>query len=166
MPQFDPGSFSSQLFWLFLSIAPLYWMLSKVFVPKIQSLINERHQKIEGTLEQANLLDQEIHIFLEERDQILKDARTGAALILRDALEKINQYTKEQHTLLEDSLSDRIWDTETELLKEYKELHQELPKLGLDATRQILSRLIPNLPSDELARDVVHSLAPDFKEAA
>ena len=46
LPQFDPTWWPSEIFWALLIFGVLYFLISRVFVPRISGAINEREDKI------------------------------------------------------------------------------------------------------------------------
>ncbi|MBT7451768.1 MAG: F0F1 ATP synthase subunit B', partial [Rhodospirillaceae bacterium] len=44
MPQFDPSTFSSQLFWLLICFVVLYWVISKFAIPRIGDILEQRER--------------------------------------------------------------------------------------------------------------------------
>jgi len=58
-PPFDPSYFPSQLFWFFLSFFALYFLLSKVFLPRVGETIEERGSRIADDLDQASRMQRE-----------------------------------------------------------------------------------------------------------
>jgi F-type H+-transporting ATPase subunit b len=56
MPQLDPHSYSSQVFWLALFFLSVFLFLRFVGLPRVTSLIEERSRKIDGDLSAAELL--------------------------------------------------------------------------------------------------------------
>src|SRR4051812_13656314 len=56
MPQLDPAIFPNLIFWLVLALAALYWVLSKVALPQIGSIIGARNDAIASDIEQAAAL--------------------------------------------------------------------------------------------------------------
>ncbi len=53
MPQLDFATFPSQIFWLIVALVALYFILSKVALPRIAGVIEERHDAIEDDLDRA-----------------------------------------------------------------------------------------------------------------
>ena len=54
MPQFaQVDTFASQIFWLVVSFAILYILLSKVVIPRISTVLENRQQKIASDLKRA-----------------------------------------------------------------------------------------------------------------
>ena len=50
MPQFDPGTFVSQIFWLIVTFGVLYFLILPSFLKKLGSVRDERDDKIDGDL--------------------------------------------------------------------------------------------------------------------
>lgn len=53
MPQLDFATFPSQIFWLIVALVTLYFVLSRIALPRIASAIEERHDAIEDDLDRA-----------------------------------------------------------------------------------------------------------------
>ncbi|MCE3255124.1 MAG: synthase subunit b [Rickettsiaceae bacterium] len=89
MPQFDPSSFISQLFWLAICFGLLYFSMSKIFLPRIREILRERHSNIDknqslalqicsqtNEIEEANkkLKESSISQYKDAIDQSVKQA--------------------------------------------------------------------------------------------
>ena len=59
MPQLDPSTFATQLFWLFLTFTALFLIAWKVALPRMTEVLNTRQERIEGDLEKAETLKAE-----------------------------------------------------------------------------------------------------------
>ena len=59
MPQFDVSSFSSQLFWLAIVFAILYFIVSKFIAPKAESILTARNRYIEDDINYAEVYKKE-----------------------------------------------------------------------------------------------------------
>jgi len=56
MPQFDPSTYASQLFWLAVMFVALYWIVSKIAVPRIGEVLEQRARVIQDDLDRATQL--------------------------------------------------------------------------------------------------------------
>ncbi len=56
LPQLETDHYSSQIFWLFLTFAILYFLIAKSALPKIHEVVEKRRHRIERDLEQAERL--------------------------------------------------------------------------------------------------------------
>ena len=56
MPQLDPKYWASQAFWLIIIFLSIYFLIAKIFIPKIKGNIDAREDKIRKDLEEAKFL--------------------------------------------------------------------------------------------------------------
>lgn len=82
MPQLDFSTFGNQIFWLLVTLAVLYWVLSKIALPRIGSVISDRQGAITGDLMQAEEYKKKAKDAEAAYDQALADARTEAGKII------------------------------------------------------------------------------------
>jgi F-type H+-transporting ATPase subunit b len=82
MPQLDASTYSSQLFWLFLSFTFLYFILKLKVIPLFDELRQKRWENIEGTKEVADRFEKEGEEINREWKKLLEDARKKSSEIL------------------------------------------------------------------------------------
>ena len=75
MPQLDFTTFLPQLFWLFISLSILYIMLSRIALPRISDVIEERKDTITDDLDEAKALSLEAEGVVEDLRAKLEDAK-------------------------------------------------------------------------------------------
>lgn len=89
MPQFDATTFSSQLIWLVITFVLLYLVLSRVALPRIASVLEERQRRIGGDLEKAAELKAEADKVLAEHEAAMAETRAGAQEVIRAAKQEM-----------------------------------------------------------------------------
>ena len=89
MPQFDATTFTSQLVWLAITFVLLYFVLSRVALPRIASVLEERQRRIGGDLEKAAELKAEADKVLAEHEAAMAETRAGAHDLIRAAKEEM-----------------------------------------------------------------------------
>ena len=82
MPQLDVSTFGNQIFWLLVTLAVLYWVLSKVALPRIDAIISDRQGAITGDLMQAEEFKKKAKDAEAAYGKALADARTEAGKIV------------------------------------------------------------------------------------
>ena len=75
---FDTSTFASQLFWFFITFAILYFLLSKVLLPRVGETIEERGSRIADDLDQASRMQREAEEAEKTYTRALADARAKA----------------------------------------------------------------------------------------
>jgi len=78
MPQFDPTYFAAQLFWLVIIFTVLYLVLSRMVLPRIGGVLQERADRIAGDLAKAEQLQNEAERVRASMEQALAEARAKA----------------------------------------------------------------------------------------
>lgn len=87
LPQLDLQTYPSQIFWLIISFLVLYFLVSKVAVPRISDVLEERQERIEDDLDKAEILKKEADLVRAEYEKALTEARDKAHAATREAQE-------------------------------------------------------------------------------
>lgn len=77
-PPFDPTYFASQIFWFLISFVLLYFILSKIFLPKIGETLEDRSSRIADDLDSAALMQRDAEEAEKAYERSLADARAKA----------------------------------------------------------------------------------------
>lgn len=109
MPQLDPSTYLTQIFWLVVTFVILYLLMWRVALPRIADLLQSRQERIDDDLERAERLRNDAAQALEAYDKAVAAGRENAQAILRQAAEK----SAAEATARGDELAARL-ATETE----------------------------------------------------
>jgi F-type H+-transporting ATPase subunit b len=82
MPQLDFSTFPNQIFWLVVTLIVIYFVLSRVALPRIGSVLSERSGTITNDIAAAEDLKQKAVEAEEAYNKALADARSEAAKIV------------------------------------------------------------------------------------
>ncbi len=82
MPQLDFATFPNQIFWLIVALGVLYWILSRIALPRIAAVISDRQGAITGDLMAAEEFKQKAKEAEAAYEQALADARGEAQKIV------------------------------------------------------------------------------------
>lgn len=82
MPQLDFSTFPNQIFWLVVTLGVLYWVLSRIALPRIAAVLSDRQGAITGDLMAAEEFKQKAKEAEAAYDKALADARTEANKIV------------------------------------------------------------------------------------
>lgn len=91
MPQLDFATFPNQIFWLVVSVLVLYLLLSRVALPRIASVLEDRHQTISNDLEKAAQLKRDAEEAEAAYNAALAEARAEAQRIAAEAKAEIQK---------------------------------------------------------------------------
>src|SRR5690348_5670912 len=87
-PPFNSHTFPSQLIWLALSFIVLYVLMSKLALPRIGSILEEREKHIEGDIAAADRLKKQSEEAIAAYEKALADARANAQAIAAETRAK------------------------------------------------------------------------------
>ncbi|MCP5432119.1 MAG: F0F1 ATP synthase subunit B' [Alphaproteobacteria bacterium] len=88
-PPFDPTYFPSQIFWLVIAFGALYVMMSRVALPRIAGVLEERRLRIATDLDKAEELRAESEAAIAAYEAALAEARTKALAIANETRGRI-----------------------------------------------------------------------------
>ena len=80
MPQFDPTTFLPQLFWLAVTFAVLFFVISRHALPRLSSIMEARQQRINTDLDKAASIKKEAEQVLAEYERALGEAIAAQAV--------------------------------------------------------------------------------------
>lgn len=95
-PPFDPAFFPSQLFWFFLTFIALYFLLAKVFLPRVSETIEERGSRIADDLDQASRMQREAEEAEKAYTRSLADARAKAMNVAETTKQAVDTEIKSE----------------------------------------------------------------------
>jgi F-type H+-transporting ATPase subunit b len=111
-PPFQKDTFASQLVSLLIAFVALYLIVSKIALPRVGSLLDERQNKIEGDLAAAQKLKDESDAALKAYESELAAARSRAQAMSAETREKLNAVTAAERKTLEERLSVKLAEAE------------------------------------------------------
>ena len=82
MPQLDPSTYGNQIFWLLVVLAVIYWVLSRIALPRIGGVISDRQGAVTGDLMAAEEFKHKAKEAEAAYDKALADARAEAGKIV------------------------------------------------------------------------------------
>ena len=84
MPQLNPSTFAPQLVWLAIIFTGLYFIMSRVALPRIGGMIEERRSRIESDLDRAQELKDDTERAIANYEAALAEARARAHAIAQE----------------------------------------------------------------------------------
>ena len=151
MPQLDFTTFIPQLFWLFLCLSFLYIVLSKIALPRISDVIEERNDTITDDLDEAKALSVEAEKVVDELKSKLEDARSLSQKKLVDERQKTSDIVSSERKKFEENISKEILLAEEGINKGKNEAFNEASNLALDIAEEIINNLyVKNVDKKDL----------------
>jgi F-type H+-transporting ATPase subunit b len=98
-PPFQKDTFASQLVSLTIAFVALYLISSRLALPRVRKTIDDRQDRIEGDLAQAQKLKDDSDAALKAYETELAAARTRAQTIGNETREKLNAAADAEKTI-------------------------------------------------------------------
>jgi F-type H+-transporting ATPase subunit b len=145
-PPFQKDTFASQLVSLAIAFVALYLIVSRVALPRVGSLLDERQNKIDGDLAEAQTLKEETDRALKAYESELAAARSRAQAISTETREKLNAASDAERKTLEERLTLKLAEAEKTIASTREKAMSNVRGIAADAAAAIVQRLTGVVP--------------------
>lgn len=117
MPQLDFATFPNQIFWLLVTLVVIYFVLSRIALPRIGGVLAERQGTITNDLAAAEELKQKAANAEAAYEQALADARAEAGRIVETAKAEIQSDLNAELARADEQISAKAAESEAAIAK-------------------------------------------------
>ena len=142
MPQLDPTSFPSQIFWLVITFVFLWWLMARVALPKVGLVLEERQKKISDSLDMADDLRKEAASELESYEIAISKAHDEARKVINDANQEGTQASTDQLAEMRISLTNQIEEVEAEIESVKEKALEDIGQSAREVAISTLDKLV------------------------
>ena len=142
MPQLNPEFWISQIFWLTLTFGVLYFVLSKLILPKISANLELRKSQIQENIEAAEKQRESSESKLREYDEIIQKSKLEAKNIFKDAREKMLKNINSKKEILDKQIDEEISNAEKEIETLKKGAAEKINKIAIETSSDLVKKLI------------------------
>lgn len=114
-PPFDSANFVPVLIWLVLSFALLYFLMSKIALPRVHGILTARQAKINEDLSNANKMRGEANAAATAHDKMLAEARAKAQGLAQETHARLQAETDAKRHELEADLNAKLAAAEAQI---------------------------------------------------
>ncbi len=158
MPQLDPKYWFSQAFWLTITFATLYILISKLFIPKIKNNIDDRERKIKDDLEKAQYYKGNSEIKNKEYEKAIEKSNKEISKMINDTRKKLEKDIQIKKQSIEKQINDEIKKTENEI----KDLKQNSISSIEKISEELSSKMIKEITGDQLNQSSIKAIVSDI----
>jgi F-type H+-transporting ATPase subunit b len=152
-PPFDATTFPAQIFWLVLTFGILYFLMSKVALPRVAEILETRESKIDGDLKAAAKMQEKAKAAGEAYEKLITDARSNAQGIGQKAKDAAVAAADEQRKTVEASTATKIAESESRIAASRNKAMGNVTEIASDTATEIVKRITGLAPkADELKR--------------
>jgi len=148
-PPFQKETFASQLLWFALVFVALYLLMSRLALPRVDSILEHRRQRVEGDLAEAQRLKDESDAAMEAYQQALADARNRAQALANETRQRAAEQAETSRKGLDAKLNERIADAEKVIADKRAAAMLNVQDIATEAAAAIIERLIGVAPAKQ-----------------
>ncbi len=154
-PQLDTTTYPSQIFWLFVSFAVLYTLMSKIALPRINEVLDMRQTQRTGNLNRAQQLNEEAEKVQTAYEASLAKAQTEAQEILSKSEQALNDKATAENAGFMENARKRISIAEQNIAKAREEALNSLADISAEVAVEMVARIADVQISKADAKKVV-----------
>ena len=143
MPQLDFSTFVPQLFWLFLSLSFLYLILSRIALPRISDVIEERKDIIAQDIDKAKALSNDTDLAIEELDIKIAEAKSKSLELINSSRKKILDLNDSEKRKFDEEILKEVKKAEDEILINKDLAMSRISEIVEKITAEMLSNILP-----------------------
>ena len=115
LPQLDFSTWPTQIFWLVVSFGLAYILMWRVALPRIGSVLEERHNRIQGDLKRAKAASENAEQARQAFEVMLAESREKASAVMRDATESIRNKMERKIKTSNASTAEKMAEAESDI---------------------------------------------------
>ncbi len=153
LPQLNANDMAPQLIWLALTFLVLYYVLSKVTLPRISSVLDERKNRIERDVAEAERLNSETQNAIAEYEQKLADARGEAGTMAKQTRDAVTADLEAKRKVAEAEDQTRMAEAEERINAMKSDAMAKVSEISTETAQELVRKLIgADVPADEVRR--------------
>jgi len=146
-----------------LSFAVLFFFMWKWVLPRIGALLDERRQKIQGEMEQAEKTRVEADKILEEYRQQLANARDEGNRVIEEARQTAEQLRRDLQAKAEDESQQSVARAQEEIRAErdrvFQELRQQVGEIAVELAGRVVGQSLDKASHERLIDEYIDQVA-------
>lgn len=142
MPQLNPDSFSSQIFWLIIFFVTLYIVIDFLFIPKLKRVRISRETKINNYLSETKTINQEIEKIIAEMDFNLKKTRNLLDDEVKLVLDENKKDYQEKLKVIENEYEKKKIELNEKLKDSRNDLVKKIPEICISLSDQLFEKIM------------------------
>jgi F-type H+-transporting ATPase subunit b len=159
LPQLNPADFAPQLVWLALSFIALYLIMSRIALPRVGSVLEERANRIASDLKVAAQLREDTQKAIADYEKALADAKTSAQQIARKAREEITADINQERAAVDKQIADKAAGAEKSINALKESALQHIEAIAAETAEAVVARILSKpADSSETRRAVKEAL--------
>jgi F-type H+-transporting ATPase subunit b len=141
MPQLDAESFPSQIFWLIVAFAGLYYLLRRKALPRVAEILEARQERIGADLDRAARLRSEAEEAQRRHEQVVAEAQTRASAEAKAVQERVQAEIAKRQAGLDAGLGKQLAEAESRIGAARERALSEVQNVAAEVAAVAVERL-------------------------
>ena len=142
MPQLNTEFWASQIFWLIIIFSILYFLIWKVFFPKITYGLENRKSRIVNDINESEKLKTNAEKKLQEYYKIIEESKKEAKKIIENDKKKLNKDIEIKKQKFEKEIELEFLNAEKEIIKFKKNSISNINKIAVEIASDVLEKIV------------------------
>lgn len=149
-PPFDPATFPSQLLWLAITFGALYLLMSKLALPRIGSILDNRKTLIDTDLAAADADRQKTDAAIAAYEKALAEAKAKAQGIANETREAIQADLSAKRAAAEADLAAKVSAAEASIAETKAEALTHVDDIAAETAQAVVGQIVGDVPADSV----------------
>ena len=165
MPQLNPEFWLSQIVWLTIVFALLYFLIQKFFSPKLFALIDTRTNFIKSLLEEAEVCKNQIQKLEDEYNLIITEAKIESKKISAKLKSDLNDKISIKRKEFENFLNSETLKAEEEVNNFKKKALENIQNIAGDFSKELIEKITGTAPNNSRLNAVIMEISNKEKKS-
>jgi len=165
MPQLNPEFWLSQIVWLTIVFALLYFLIQKFFSPKLFALIDKRTNFIKSLLEEAEVCKNQIQKLEDEYNLIITEAKIESKKISAKLKSDLNYKISIKRKEFENFLNSETLKAEEEVNNFKKKALENIQNIAGDFSKELIEKITGTAPNNSSLNAVIMEISNKEKKS-
>ncbi len=157
MPQLDFDAFPNQIFWMVVALLIIYFVISKIALPRIGSVLEERHDTISGYIAQAADFKAQAEQAEADYNAALAEARSEAMRIAEKTKAEIQKDLDKAIAKADAEIGAKAAESEAAIAKIRDSAIENVREVASDTAVAIVATLMPSASDDKAIKTAINS---------
>ncbi len=149
-PPFDPSTFPSQLLWLAITFGALYLLMSKLALPRIGGILENRKQIIDADLAAADASRQKTDAAIAAYETALAEAKAKAQGIADQSRDANQADLAAKRSAVEADLTARVSAAEARIASTKAEAMTHVDEIATETAQTVVTQLVGDVSADSV----------------
>jgi F-type H+-transporting ATPase subunit b len=155
MPQLEAATFPSQIFWLVVAFATLFYLFRRKALPRVAEILEARQERIAADLDRAARLREEAEAAQRRQQEVVTAAQARAQEQLKAVQDRVAAEIAARQAEEDARVSGRIAEAEARIGAERERALAEVRNVAAEVAQAAVERLAGLKVSEQEARDAL-----------